>query len=82
MPEPDEYPQGPGLRARAWRSAVLELAAIAGVVLVSHFIVAYHLHENTAAGAGLFLVILSLIVVLYFNTPYCFRLWSEYVRSR
>lgn len=69
------------LRARAWRSLLLELAAIAGVGIASGVIVAEHIHQNTAAGFGLTLVIIALIVVVYVNTPRCLARWRAYLRS-
>lgn len=70
------------LRTRAWRSLLLELTAIGGIAVASLVIVAEHLRQNTAAGFGLTLVILALIVVLYINTPRCFARWRAYRGSQ
>lgn len=70
------------LRARAWRLLLLELAAVGGIAVATVVIVAEHLRQNTAAGFGLTLVILALIVVLYINTPRCFARWRAYRRRQ
>lgn len=73
------------LRARAWGLLALEFAALAGVGVASVVIVSEHLRENTAAGAGLFLLILVCLIVLYVNTPRCFaswHAWRAYRRSQ
>lgn len=81
MPSPDPSTTA-SLRARAWALLALEFAAIAGVGVASVVIVAEHLRQNTAAGFGLTLLIIALLIVLYFSTPRCFASWRAYRRSQ